>query len=111
MPTCLGVGIAVPFDEKEAVMTLKRYVIERDLPGIGGSSDAELAGARATSNSALAGLALRVPWEHSYVAGDKTFCLYLAEDEEAIREHSRISGYPATTITEVKAIIDPTTGS
>ena len=90
-------------------MTLKRFVIERDLPGIGGSSGDDLAGATATSNAALAQLAPRVQWEHSYVAGDKTFCLYLAEDEEAIREHARISGFPATVITEVKTIIDPTT--
>ena len=90
---------------------LKRFVIERDLPGIGGSSSADLAGATSTSNAALAQLAPRVQWEHSYVAGDKTFCLYLAEDENAIREHARLSGFPATTITEIKAIIDPTTGS
>ena len=92
-------------------MALKRFVIERDLPGIGGSSDSDLAGATATSNAALAQLAPRVQWEHSYVAGNKTFCLYLAEDEEAIREHARISGFPATVITEVKTIIDPTTGT
>ena len=92
-------------------MTLKRFVIERDLPGIGGSSTQDLAGATATSNAALAELAPRIQWEHSYVAGTKTFCLYLAEDEEAIREHARISGFPATVITEVKTIIDPTTGS
>lgn len=92
-------------------MTLKRFVIERDLPGIGGSSGDDLAVATATSNAALAQLAPRVQWEHSYVAGDKTFCLYLAEDEEAIREHARISGFPATVITEVKTIIDPTTGT
>ena len=92
-------------------MALKRFVIERDLPGIGGSSVEDLAGATATSNTALAQLAPRVQWEHSYVAGDKTFCLYLAEDEEAIREHARISGFPATVITEVKTMIDPTTRS
>ena len=90
---------------------MKRFVIERDLPGIGGSSIEDLAGATATSNSALAQLAPRVQWEHSYVTGNKTFCIYLAEDEAAIHEHARISGFPATTITEVTTIIDPTTGS
>ena len=64
-----------------------------------------------TSNSALAKLAPRVQWEHSYVAANKTFCVYLAEDEEAIREHAKISGFPATTITEVKSVIDPTTAA
>jgi hypothetical protein len=86
-------------------MALKRYVIEREIPNIGAAS-----GAATTSNSALAGLAPRVQWEHSYVANDKTFCVYLAEDEEAIREHAKISGFPASVITEVKAVIDPTTG-
>lgn len=92
-------------------MALKRYVIERDIPGIGGSSEGDLSGAAGTSNSALAKLAPRVQWEHTYVAGDKTFCIYLAENEQAIREHSEISGFPATVITEVKTIIDPTTES
>jgi hypothetical protein len=91
-------------------MTLKRYVIERDLPNIGASSPEDLSGAAGTSNAALAQLGPRVQWEHSYVAGDKTFCIYLAEDEAAIREHAKISGFPATTITEVKTMIDPTTG-
>jgi hypothetical protein len=92
-------------------MALKRFVIERDIPEIGSSSDEQLSGAAATSNSALAKLAPRVQWEHSYVANDKTFCIYLAEDEDAIREHAKISGFPATVITEVKSIIDPTTES
>ena len=90
-------------------MPLKRYVIEREIPNIGASSDQDLSGAAATSNSALAKLAPRVQWEHSYVAGDKTFCVYLAENEAAIREHAEISGFPATVITEIKSIIDPTT--
>jgi hypothetical protein len=90
-------------------MALKRYVIEREIPNIGASSPQDLSGAAATSNSALAKLAPRVQWEHSYVAANKTYCVYLAEDEAAIREHAKISGFPASTITEVKAIIDPTT--
>lgn len=92
-------------------MGLKRYVIERDIPDIGAASEADLSGAATTSNSALAKLAPRVQWEHSYVAANKTFCVYLAEDEEAIREHAKISGFPATTITEVKSVIDPTTAA
>jgi len=92
-------------------MALKRYVIERDIPNIGASSEEGLSGAATTSNSALAKLAPRVQWEHSYVAGDKTFCIYLAEDEDVIREHAKISGFPASIITEVKAMIDPTTES
>ena len=87
---------------------LKRYVIERDLPGVGGMNGAELGGAARTSNEALAQIP-GVQWEHSYVAGDKTFCIYLAESEDQIHEHARRSGFPASRITEVVAVIDPTT--
>lgn len=90
-------------------MALKRFVIEREIPDIGSSSSQELSGAAATSNAALSKLAPRVHWEHSYVAGNKTFCVYLAEDEAAIREHAEISGFPASVITPVEAVIDPTT--
>jgi hypothetical protein len=89
-------------------MALRRYVIEREIPDIGSSSAQALSGAAAASNSALAALAPRVQWEHSYVAADKTFCVFLAEDENAVREHAEISGFPATAITEVTAVLDPT---
>lgn len=89
---------------------MKAYVIERDLPGVGGLSADDLSGAAARSNAALADLAPRVQWQHSYVASDKTFCIYLAEDEDAIREHARLSGFPATRITPIVGRIDPTTG-
>lgn len=87
---------------------LKRYVIERDLPGVGQMSAGELGSATQTSNRALDAVP-GVQWEHSYVTGDKTFCVYLAESEERIQEHARLSGFPANTITEVVTIIDPTT--
>ena len=87
---------------------MKRYVIERDLPGVGGMSSTDLGGAAKTSNAALAEIP-GVQWEHSYVAGDKTFCIYLAENEERIIEHAAKSGFPATRITEVVTVIDPTT--
>ena len=89
---------------------MKKFVIERDLPGVGGLSNEELGGATSKSNEALAQLPGQVQWQHSYVAGDKTFCVYLAEDEDAIRKHAEISGFPATVITEIKTLIDPTTG-
>ena len=90
-------------------MALKRFVIERDIPNIGASTSEDLSGAAAASNSALATLAPRVQWEHSYVTADKTFCVYLAEDEAVIREHAEVSGFPVTTITKVNVVIDPTT--
>jgi len=88
---------------------MKKYVIERDIPGAGGMSSQELAAASRTSNETLAAMAPAIQWQHSYVAGDKTFCIYLAEDERAILEHARRSGFPANRITEVACEIDPTT--
>jgi hypothetical protein len=88
---------------------MKRYVIEREIPGVDRMTRDDLGGAAKTSNDALAQLAPRVQWVHSYVAKDKTFCIYLAENEDAIREHARISGFPANKITETTGMIDPTT--
>lgn len=88
---------------------MKRYVIEREIPGVDKMGQSDLSGAARTSNAALAQLAPKVQWIHSYVAKDKTFCIYLAENEDAIREHARISGFPANKITETVGIIDPTT--
>jgi hypothetical protein len=87
---------------------MQAYMIERKIPGIGSMSTREHSGAAATSNAALAQLAPRVQWQHSYVASDKTFCVYLAEDEDAIREHARISGFPADAITPLTGRLDPT---
>ncbi len=89
---------------------MKRYVIERDVPGIGRSNPMQLKEAAATSNGALAKLAGKAQWEHSYVVDDKTFCIYLADSEASVREHAKLSGFPATKITEVRTVIDPITG-
>jgi hypothetical protein len=88
---------------------MKAYMIERELPGIGSAGDSDLAAAASTSNKALAQLAPRVQWQHSYVTGDRTYCVYLAENEDAIREHARLSGFPASKITPISGRIDPTT--
>ena len=74
---------------------MKRFVIEREIPKIGSFEQEQLRDAARTSNGALAELAPRVQWDHSYVAADKTFCIYLAEDEDAIRKHAELSGFPA----------------
>jgi len=84
-------------------------MIEREIPSVGTLEGQQLREAAAKSNSALAQLAPRVQWQQSYVAGDKTFCVYLAESEDAVREHAKISGFPATRITEIKRVIDPST--
>jgi Protein of unknown function (DUF4242) len=88
---------------------MKRYVIERSIPGVGKLSPEQLKVAAATSNVALAKLPGKVQWEHSYVVDDKTFCIYLAENEAAVKEHAQLSGFPANKITEVCTIIDPLT--
>lgn len=88
---------------------MKRYVIEREIPGVGSLSAQQLQATAAKSNEALAKLGGKAQWIHSYVADNKTFCVYLAEDEAAVREHARISGFPANKVTQVSAVIDPTT--
>ncbi|MBY8976890.1 DUF4242 domain-containing protein [Rhodobacteraceae bacterium NNCM2] len=88
---------------------MKKYIVEREIPGVGGMSGDDMCGAARTSNEALAKLSPDVQWQHSYVAGDKTFCVYLAENEEAIHKHAELSGFPANKVTEIKTVIDPTT--
>lgn len=90
---------------------MKKFVIERDIPAVGEMSETELCGAAKASNAALAELAPKVQWQHSYVTANKTFCIYLADDEDAIRQHAELSGFPATMITEVLGVIDPTTAN
>ncbi len=88
---------------------MKRFVIERDIPQVGSLEREQLREAAKTSNSALRELGPDIQWIESFVAGDKTFCIYLAKDEDIIRRHAEISGFPATKITEVRKVIDPTT--
>lgn len=88
---------------------MPRYVIEREMPGVGQLSGAELQGAAGTSNKILRELAPDIQWEHSYVTGDKIFCVYLAESEDVIQEHARCTGFPASKVSQVFSVIDPTT--
>ena len=90
---------------------MKRYVIERDIPGVGSLNRDQLKGAAATSNDALAKLSGKVQWQQSFVVDDKTFCIYLADGEASVREHARLSGFPASKITEVRSVIDPLTAN
>ena len=88
---------------------MKRYVIERNIEGVGQLDSEQRKGVAAQSNAALAKLAGKAQWEQSYVTGNKTFCIYIAENEAAVLEHARLSGFPASKITEVRAVIDPMT--
>jgi hypothetical protein len=90
-------------------MALRKFIIERDIPQVGSLEREQLRGAAAKSNEALRKLGPDIQWVESYVAGDKTFCVYLAKDEAVIHKHSEISGFPATKITEIRKMIDPTT--
>ena len=89
-------------------MTLKRFVIERDVPGVGLNDEAGFCALARVSNEALRRLGKRIQWDHSYVTGNKIYCVYLAEDEQVVREHARIAGIPANVITPVVTILDPT---
>jgi hypothetical protein len=89
---------------------MSKYVIERTMPGAGRLTPAELRAASAVSNEVLAALSPRVKWQQSYVTEDKIFCVYIAEDADAIREHARLAGLPADAIHQVGSVIDPSTG-
>ena len=90
---------------------LRKYIIEREISKVGTFERDQLSEAAKKSNAALAELGPEIQWVESFVASDKTFCVYLARDEAAIRRHAEISGFPASKITEVKRMIDPTTAT
>jgi uncharacterized protein DUF4242 len=90
-------------------MALRKFIIERDIPGAGSLEREQLREAAGKSNGVLRELGPDIQWVESYVAADKTFCVYLAKDEAIIKKHAEISGFPATKITEVRKMIDPTT--
>ena len=90
---------------------LKRFLIERDIPGIGAMSIVELCGAARASNQAIEKIGKTLQWQHSYLAGDKTFCVDLADSEDSVRRHAEMAGIPVTRITEVPQIIDPLTAN
>lgn len=90
---------------------LSRFIIERDIPGVGAMSLTELCGAARASNQAIGQIGKDIQWQHSYVANDKTFCVYLAKDEATVHKHAELSGIPVASITEVPQIIDPLTAN
>ena len=90
---------------------MPKYVIEREIPGIGAFTPSQLAACAEASNEALARLAPDVQWVHAYVVDDRTFCVYLALDEDVIRQHAELTGFPATRIHEVRAVFDPSTAT
>ena len=90
---------------------LKKFVIERNVPGVGSSSSGDYREIAEKSNKALEQIGPGIQWNESFITGDKIYCVYLAENEDLIREHGRIGGFPVDKVTEVKNIIDPTTAT
>ena len=88
---------------------MRKYMIEREISGVGALDSCALADAAKKSNAALTDLAPRVQWQQSYRTADRTYCVYLAEDEQAIRDHAAKSGFPANRITEIVDVFDPAT--
>ncbi len=88
---------------------MKKYLIEREIPKVGTLEREQLREAAAKSNGVLRQLGPDIQWVESFVAADKTFCVYLAEDESLIHRHAELSGFPATKILEIGKMIDPTT--
>jgi hypothetical protein len=88
---------------------MPKFVIERDIPEAGKLSPAQLQAISQKSCGVLREMGPQVQWVHSYVTDDKIYCVYVAPDEEAVREHARLGGFPANRISRVRSMIDPTT--
>ncbi len=88
---------------------MPKYVIERDIPGAGNMSPSDLQGIAQKSCSVLRQMGPEIQWLHSYIAGNKVYCVYVAPNEEKIREHAEKGGFPVTHIERVSTVIDPVT--
>jgi len=94
---------------QERRTTMPKYVIEREIPGAGELSAEELRGISQKSCEVLQEMGPQIQWMESFVTDDKVYCVYIAPNEEAVREHAQKGGFPANRISEVKSVIDPTT--
>ncbi|MEP6718834.1 MAG: DUF4242 domain-containing protein [bacterium] len=88
---------------------MPKYLIEREIPGAGNLSKGDLQGISQTSCGVLQKMGPQIQWIQSYVTGDKVYCVYIAPNEEMIRQHAQQGGFPANRISEIKSVIDPTT--
>jgi hypothetical protein len=88
---------------------MPKYVIEREIPGAGNLTPEQLRGISQTSCGVLSNMGPSIQWVHSYVTGDKIYCVYISPNEEMVREHARQGSFPANSVSEVKHVIDPTT--
>ena len=88
---------------------MPKYVIEREIPGAGNLTSEQLKDISETSCNVLRKMGSEIQWQHSYVTGDKIYCVYIAPNEEMVREHANQGGFPANSVSKVVSIIDPTT--
>jgi hypothetical protein len=88
---------------------MPKFLIEREIPGAGDLSSADLQAISQKSCGVLRGMGPQIQWVQSYVTGDKVYCVYIAPDEAMVREHAAQGGFPANRVSEIKSIIDPTT--
>ena len=88
---------------------MPKFLIEREIPGAGDLSAEELRAVSQKSCGVLQGMGPQIQWVQSYVTGDKVYCVYIAPDEESVREHARQGGFPANQVSQIKSVIDPTT--
>ena len=88
---------------------MPKFIIERDIPGAGQLSPQELQAISQKSCGVLNDMGPQIQWRESYVTGDKVYCVYIAPDEESVREHARRGGFPANAVNQVRTVIDPTT--
>ncbi len=88
---------------------MPKFLIEREIPGAGGLSAEELQAISQKSCGVLREMGPQIQWVESYVTGDKVYCVYIAPDEAAVREHARRGGFPANRVSEIRRMIDPTT--
>lgn len=88
---------------------MPKYVIEREIPGVGNLTSEQLKGVSQTSCGVLINMGPQIQWLHSYVTGDKIYCVYIAPNEDMVREHAKLGGFPANSVSAVAAMIDPTT--
>ena len=92
-------------------MNMKQYLIEREIPGAGKLTAQQLKEISGVSCGVLSKMGTQIQWQHSYVAGDKIYCVYLAPNVEMVREHAKQGGFPANLVTEVSAVISPLTSA
>jgi hypothetical protein len=95
--------------DEDRSFAMPKFLIERELPGAGKLSPEQLQGISQKSCSVLRGLGPQIQWLHSYVTGDKIYCVYIAPDEDTVRKHAEQGGFPANKVSRIQRVIDPTT--